>query len=147
MWEQADICVRSQTALKAAMSILGKIMGVCVIIVITTTTNRDEICDKLNGGYFKYLDLKFRPTCLTILKPKGFINENNDGQDYEKILEVCIRTYGTIVLNLSGFSVQKVRRMLMQVWDDNVNAATTNGGLAINVPFPSWALIKVFCLL
>jgi len=74
---------------------------------------------------------------LTTLKAKGFIKENNDGQDYEKILEVCTRTYGTIVVILSGFSVQKVRRKLMQVCDDKVNAATTNGGLAINVPFPS----------
>ena len=139
----------SQTALKAAMSILGKIMGVCVIIVTTTITNRDEIYDKLNGGFFKYLNLKSRPQCLTISKPRGFIKQNYGGQDYEKILEMCISTFGTIVVNLSGLSVQKVRRKLMQVWDEQVNAATTKaaGLLALSVPFPSWALIKVFCLL
>ena len=82
-----------KTALKAALAILGKLCGVTVVVVTTTTANRDSICDDLNGPrYFGLLTGEFeacRPLCTTICNKKT-------------ILDKCITENGVIVANLQS---------------------------------------------
>jgi len=100
-----------KTALKAALAILGKLCGVTVVVVTTTTANRDSICDDLNGPrYFGLLTGEFeacRPLCTTICNKKT-------------ILDKCITENGVIVANLSARAVENVRKKIQEVRGSNV---------------------------
>jgi hypothetical protein len=100
-----------KTALKAALAILAKLCGVTVVVVTTTTANRDSICDDLNSErYFGRLTGEFeacRPLCTTICNKKT-------------ILDKCITENGVIVANLSKGSVNKVRTKIQEVRGSNV---------------------------
>lgn len=117
-----------KTALKAALAILAKLRGVTVVVVTTTTGNRDSICDDLNSErYFGRLTRKFdptgqfeacRPLCTTICKRRG--GHLAKSKQHNKILDKCITQNGVIVANLSKGSVNKVRTKIQEVRGSNV---------------------------
>jgi hypothetical protein len=117
-----------KTALKAALAILAKLCGVTVVVVTTTTGNRDSICDDLNSErYFGRLTGKFdptgqfeacRPLCTTICKRRG--GHLAKSERHNKFLDKCITQNGVIVANLSKGSVNKVRTKIQEVRGSNV---------------------------
>ena len=117
-------------------------MSVAIVVVTTTTHNRDEICTDLNKRYFNFLDERSRPKCLTISRPIGSLGK----KDYEDDLKACIKESGAIVVNLSATAIRKVRLKLGQVWRERMNAYLENQPWRSipYLPFPEWALIKVF---
>jgi len=95
-----------KTALKAALGILAKLCGIVVVVVTTTTGNRDSICADLITRYFKPLtgDLQsLVPLVTTITKPAGRTKAEHDGD-----LEKCILDHGCVIVNLTNSSVDKV---------------------------------------
>jgi hypothetical protein len=102
-----------KTALKVALAILGKLCGVTVVVVTTTTGNRDSICDDLKSSrYFGQLTGDFescRPECTTITTEKGLTKREHDA-----LLDKCIHEHGTIIVNLTNGSIDKCRMRISQ---------------------------------